>query len=75
MSVLSDGNIMTGTDDGAVRVWDERIFRKPCIEVKDAHTSRIRGIDQIDSGSMMAVSGSADGVFVFPVYVLATYSE
>lgn len=61
LSVLSNGTIASGADDGVVRVWDERTPSKPCIEAKDAHASRIRGIDRLGSNDFNLVSGSADG--------------
>ncbi|GMH45034.1 hypothetical protein BSKO_12991 [Bryopsis sp. KO-2023] len=66
MSVLQKrGLVATGTEDGAIRVWDSRLGEKPCIEVKDAHSTRLRGIHGMDGSEALAnaiATGCSNGI-------------
>ena len=51
-------HFLTIADDGAVRLWDERC-REMSMELADAHCSRIKGIDVLNSHHF--ITGASDG--------------
>lgn len=61
MATLENGFVATGTNNGVISVWDGRINHQPCIEIKEAHPTRIRGIDGVPAPGCIATTGSTDG--------------
>ena len=61
----TDNSLLTGSEEGAIRLWDTRAGSSPVIHIPRAHQSRVKGIAPSSSTPAelgLVSSASSDGV-------------
>lgn len=66
MSHLSQEALATGSEDGFVRIWDQRRPHEPSLTLSKAHKSRVKGVAPLQAGldtaeAHLLASASSDG--------------
>lgn len=56
---------LTSSDDGAVRLWDERT-KDAVLEILDAHESRVKALDVLNDHLFVSASSDGEQSFHFP---------
>ena len=59
--------ILTGSEEGAVRLWDPRASEQPVLLIQQAHKTRVKGVAPLSSSVVeqaagLVASASTDGV-------------